>query len=215
MSSPCVGGTSVPVAPCARNNGVVFDSTLSMVQQVSSICRSSYFHSKNIRALRKVLTRSETDKLVHAFITPRLDLNNALLYGVPQSTLATLQRIQNMPAGLITGARKHDRINPILQYLHWLPISHRNHYKILLFVYEALHEQAPAYISNMAVLYQPRRTLRSSGDNFLRTPATRSKDGDRAFSCGAPSLWNKLTADIKHSPTVASFKSKLKSFFIS
>ena len=206
------GPSNVQASPRARNIGVVFDSTLSMERHVNTVCKTSHFHLKNIRAIRNLLTRAETEKLVHAFVTSRLDLNNSLLYGIPQSILAPLQRVQNTAARLITGALKYHHVTPVLQDLHWLPISYRVKYKIVLLVFKALNGLAPEYINDLVVLYKPVRTLRSSGDNLLRVPITKTNAGDRAFSGAAPSLWNRLPADIRHALNLSSFKSKLKSY---
>ncbi len=62
-------------------------------------------------------------KLVHAFMTPRLDYCNALLCGFPAYSINKLQIVQNAAARVLTRSRKYDHITPILQSLHWLPIK--------------------------------------------------------------------------------------------
>ncbi len=80
-----------------------------------------------------MLPVSDTEKLVHAFMTSRLDYCNALLGGCPASSINKLQIVHsNTAARVLTRSRKYDHITPILQSLHWLPIKFRISYKILL-----------------------------------------------------------------------------------
>ncbi len=57
-----------------RNLGVLFDSNLSFESHVSSICKTAFFHLKNISKLRPMLSTSNAEILIHAFMTSRLDL---------------------------------------------------------------------------------------------------------------------------------------------
>ncbi len=90
-----------------------------------------------------MLSVSDAEKLVHAFMTSRLDYCNALLGGCPASSINKLQIVQNAAARVLTRSRKYDYITPILQSLHWLPIKFRISYKILLLAYKALNDLAP------------------------------------------------------------------------
>ncbi len=87
-----------------------------------------------------MLSVSDAEKLVHAFMTSRLDYCNALLGGCPASSKNKLQIVQNAAARVFTRSRKYDHITPILQSLHWLPIKFRISYKILLLAYKALND---------------------------------------------------------------------------
>ncbi len=89
-----------------------------------------------------MLSVSDAEKLVHAFMTFRLDYCNALLGGCPASSINKLQIVQNAAARVLTRSRKYDHITPIL---HWLPIKFRISYKILLLAYKAINDLAPAY----------------------------------------------------------------------
>ncbi|KAI5608422.1 hypothetical protein C0J50_21025, partial [Silurus asotus] len=75
------------------------------------------FHLRNISKLRNMLSISDAEKLVHAFMTSRLDYCNALLGGCPASLINKLQLVQNAAARVLTKSRKYDHITPILSLL--------------------------------------------------------------------------------------------------
>ena len=79
--------------PVSRNLGSWFDSQLSMSSHISKLCSSAFFHLHNISCIRKFLSRVETESLVHAFVTSRVDYCNSLLYGLLASQLNKVQRV--------------------------------------------------------------------------------------------------------------------------
>ena len=195
-----------------RNLGIIFDSQLKFDHHINHITRTAFFHLKNIARLRPSLTFSAAETLIHAFITSRLDYCNSILYGSSSKVLNKLQYIQNSVARLLTHTRSRDHITPVLQNLHWLPITHRIQFKIILLTFKALHNQAPSYLSDLLHHHTPSRNLRSSEDNLL-SPSTKSKHrtwGDRAFSIAAPSLWNSLPKPIRDCTNIQTFKTQLK-----
>ena len=137
-------------------------------------------------------------------------MNNALLAGLPKLTLNKLQRCQNIAARVVTRTSVRDHITPVLKDLHWLPVTQRIDYKILLHVYKALNGLGPAYITDMLHLYRPARSLRSADSHQLEIPRTCHSWGDRAFSKAAPVLWNSMPQSIRMSASLGSFKSSVK-----
>ena len=94
---------------------------------------------RNIRKIRYCLSLADTEKLLHAFITSKLDNTNSLLYGQPKFLIDHLQNVQNVAARVVTRTRKYDHVKPILKQLHWLPVRQRIDYRILLLTYKALN----------------------------------------------------------------------------
>ena len=206
-----VGKTIINPSHSARNLGVIFDSNLNMKKQVSSICRSAFGQLRKIGSIRKFLTDDSTAQLIHAFVTSRLDYCNSLLAGLPDLTIAKLQKVQNVAARILTRTRKFDHISPILIDLHWLPVPLRIEYKLHLLTYRALNGSAPIYLTELLHPYVPSRTLRSASDNLLTPIRTKlSTYGDRAFSAVAPRLWNDLPIHIRTAESLTVFKSSLK-----
>ncbi len=140
---------------------VILDSNLSFENHVSHVIKTAFFHLRNIAKLQNMLSVSDAEKLVHAFMTSRLDYCNALLGGCPASSINKLQIVQNAAARVLTRSRKYDHITPILQSLHWLHIKFRISYKILLLAYKALNDLASAYLTNLLSRYNPTRSLRN------------------------------------------------------
>ncbi len=75
-----------------KNLGVILDSNLSFEKYISNVTKTAFFHLRNIGKLRNMSTVSDPEKLVHAFMTSRLDYCNALLGGCPASTINKLHR---------------------------------------------------------------------------------------------------------------------------
>ncbi len=151
-----------------------------------------------------MLTVSDAEKLVHAFMTSRLDYGNAMLGGCPASSI---NKLQNAAARVLTRSRKYDNFTPILQSLHWLPIKFRITYKILLLAYKDLNGLAPAYLTSLLSRYNPNGSLRSQNTRLLLVPRiAKSTKGGRTFSYLAPKLWNSLPDNVQGSDTLSLFK---------
>ena len=161
---------------------------------MTAVCKSAILHLRNISRIRRYLTAAATEQVVHAFVTSRLDIGNALLYRLPLKQTQRLQKIQNWAARLIDGAMRYSHATPLLKKLHWLPIGVRVEFKIRLLTHRALNGQAPDYISRRL----PVRSLRSSEHCLLCVPRTRRHWGDRAVSVAVPSLWNALPHHLLH-----------------
>ena len=147
------------------------------------------------------------------FISSKLDSCNSLLFGLPKGNLYRLQRIQNSAAKIISGACKRDHITPILRELHWLPISSRIQFKILLLTFRAIKNGSPSYISDLVEPYVPNRQLRSTNCNLLVCPMVLRKSyGERSFAYAAPFLWNNLPLSIKQSNSITILKKRLKTY---
>ncbi len=204
-------GCSVDSSSSVRNLGVLFDSNLSFDSHVSSICKTAFFHLKNIYKLRHMLSMSNAEILIHAFMTSRLDYCNTLLGGCSACLINKLQMVQNAAARVLTRTRKYDHISPVLPTLHWLPTKHHIDFKILLITYKALNGLAPLYLSKLLSHYSPPRPVRSQNSGHLIIPRiSKSTAGGRSFFYLAPKLWNNLPNTVREADTVCQFKSRLK-----
>ena len=71
-----IGNEFLSASSNVRDLGVVIDSVFNMDAQVISVCKSCYFHLRNISAIRPYLDSHSASQIIHAFITFRLDYCN-------------------------------------------------------------------------------------------------------------------------------------------
>ena len=83
---------------------------MTMVPHVNTLAQSARYHIRNIGKIGRFLGRDLCEKLVMAFVTSRLDLNKALLAGLPDDTVAKLQKCQNIAARVVTAGRAEHAI---------------------------------------------------------------------------------------------------------
>ena len=148
-------GIDITSSLTARNLGVKFDNRMSFESHINKICQSSYIHLRYIARIRKNIPQNVCESIIHAFISSRLDSCNSLLYDLPDTLIAKLQRIQNAAARILTGTKRFEHITPILKALYWLPIRQRISYKLAVTTFKCIKGQAPPYLCNMINLYQP------------------------------------------------------------
>ena len=87
---------------------------------------------RRLRQIRRRIGAEVTTQLVLTLVTSRLDYCNAVLAGVPQSTLEPLQCVQNAAARLVHQMNVRDHVTPSVIALYWLPVRCRIDFKLCL-----------------------------------------------------------------------------------
>lgn len=207
-----VGNARITPSSSVRDLGAWFDQNMSMEEHVKKMCSTSFYYLYNIRRIRKYLTMEATTSLVHAFVTSRIDFCNSLLYGMPNTLINKVQRIQNSAARVVTGASKYESITSILKDLHWLPVSYRIQFKLLLFVFKATQGLAPMYLQELFKATVPRKYNLRNQEKLIvpYQRITKKTLGDRAFQVAGPKIWNDLPLNIREQDDINNFKNSLK-----
>ena len=98
-----------------RDLGVTFDQFLNFDDHSTAICRSTYFHIRNIGKIRNLLSYNACSTIIHALIYCRLDYCNSILYNVPKSKTDRLQRLPNQCARILIRSPGREHITPVLK----------------------------------------------------------------------------------------------------
>ena len=208
-----INGTFTNSGKCIRFNdivkylGVNLDNTLTLTPHINSITSACYLYLRKIRSIRKYLSQKDTETLIHAFISSRLDVCNSLFFGLPKYSLLKLQRVQNAAVRTIFSLKKRESVSDHITSLHWLTVDQRVAFKILLLVFKCLNMMAPHPLIDLL-------KVKDSYTNKLEvnTFFPSSEIGKRAFCYSAPRLWNCLPTSLRVLDNTDSFKAKLKHF---
>ena len=203
-----------------RNLGVWFDSDFSFSKHVQKVCNGCFCQLRDFRNIRQFLTQDAAVSVANAFVSSRLDYCNSLFRSLSKASLHRLQSIQNCAARIVTNSCRYTHITPVLRKLHWLPIQFRSEFKLATLVYKLIHTGFPKYFAPHLSTYRTTYNTRCSQSvaNFLNVPKFQptiyksTKQFGFSFAFDAPTVWNSLPEDIRASPTLASFRKKLKTY---
>ena len=204
-----------------RNLGVWFDSDFSLSKHVQNVSKSCFIQLGDFRNIWQFLMQDAAVSGANAFVNSRLDYCNSLFRSLSKFNLHfTLQSLQNSAARIVTNLRKYTQITPVLSKLHWPPIQIRSEFKLATLVYKFIHTGFPKYFTPYLSTYHNTYNTRCSQSvaNFLNVPKFQptihksTKQFGFSFAFDAPTVWNSLPEDIRASPTIASFRKKLKTY---
>ncbi|CAG2233232.1 unnamed protein product [Mytilus edulis] len=209
-------GDVIKSKTCIRYLGAFLDETLNFKDHITKKCKTAMMNYYKIKCIRSYLSKEATETLVLSLVISHLDYCNVILFGVSQTDLYKLQRIQNMCAKLVLNRSKYDSAKQALFDLHWLPIKARITFKILTYMYNCHVGNAPSYLINLLNPQVSKRSLRSSESSIgcYAVPYNKKKTfSDRSFSTIGPKLWNELGTNVKNSESLDTFKCRLKTLY--
>ncbi len=177
----------VKVCHKVKHLSIIFESDMSMNSQISHMCQSVSFQLRNVKTVSRFLTKESVKTTVVSNASSRLNTRNYLLAGICNCrklsnsvtcgcNIKRLWRpVQTNAARVVQQAWRQHHITPVLHQLHWLPVTHRVLYNILIIVFKCLHGIAPVYLTELLHLYQPSRSLHSQNKGLtLIIPRTNS-----------------------------------------
>jgi hypothetical protein len=214
-SVPFTVGTDV-VAPVSsvRDLGIYIDSDLSMRTHVSRTVSACFATLRQIRSIRRSVTRPVLQSLVAALTLTRLDYGCSTIAGLPARQLNRLQSVLNAAARLVYSARRTEHVSPLLRELHWLRVPQRIEFRLAVLAYRCLNGTAPQYLADglqRVAGISSRSRLRSASTALLLVPrSNHTTIGDRAFPVAAAKVWNSLPSSITSLSSLLQFRKALK-----
>ena len=214
ISGVNVGGCFVKCVDHVRDLGVIMDRNLNFDRHyhIRKKCQIAYSQLKNLKSIRKYLSKKSAEVLVHGLVHSHIDFCNGLFADIPSYQLDRLQKLQNHAARVVTNVYNQPSVN-LLKSLHWLPVKARIMFKILVIMFRVIHGTTPVYIMSLFNVTKRKYSLRSSGGdsctNFL-VPRRMTKLADRSLSVVGPKWWNTLPNELKCISAETVFRKRLK-----
>ena len=183
--------------------GVVVDERLKFGGHVGMLCAKVSRSVGVLYRLRDYLPLQTLISLYYSFIYPYLIYCNLIWGPTFQIHLKPLEILQKKAIRNINCAPYDSHTNELFLNNNLLKLKDINVF------YQAIHVYK--FHSNFSPLLHPYDTRNSSNLNsaFQRTVGTQ-----RSLSYSAPSVWNRLPADVREAPSLAIFKRKLKAHLI-
>ena len=101
-------GNSISPTDTVKNLGVTFDSGNTFTSHITNMCRTCYYHLKDLRRIRKFLSVETAALLANSMISSRLDYCNSLLHGISK---------YNVDFPFLSSSALED-VRSILRYIH-------------------------------------------------------------------------------------------------
>ena len=209
-----IGADVITPVSSVRDLGIYLDSDLSMRTHISKTVSACFAVLRQIRSIRRSVTRPVLQSLIASLVLTRLDFGSSTLAGLPARQLNRLQSVVNSAARLVFSARRSEHVSPLLYELHWLSVPERINFRLAVLVYRCMNGTAPRYLASelqCVANIESRRRLRSASSPSLHVPRSLHKTiGDRAFPVAGAKVWNMLPPEITSLPSLQTFKRALK-----
>ena len=140
-----------------------------------------------------------------------LSIYNSLVWGSCSKSLSQkLQKLQNRAACVITFSNYDQSTDELLRMVNWVKLDRQRLVDKSIMMYKIVNNMVPDYLSSHFVFHSDTLTynLRDS-DCSPAIPQPRTNCYKRSLAYSGAALWNSLPLDIRQSPSLDEFKSKL------
>ena len=167
------------------------------------------YASKVIGIMRKLkysFSRIALNQIYISYVRPLLEYSCIVWDGCTTEQSNTLEKLQNEAARIVTDLTRSVSLERWYKECGWESLHSRRLNQKLKFMYRAVNEMVPSYISQLiptTVGNSSHYNLRDS--NKITMPVTRTTIFKRSCIPSAINLWNNLDLDIHQKPTLSSF----------
>ena len=194
--------------------GVLLDDCLSWKSHISLVAhkisksigiiyRSSYFLSKT--SLRT---------LYNSLVLPYLYYCNLVWGSTYKRNLKRLTILQKRAIRMVSRSGCDAHTDPIFKELKYLKLNGIHLLQLGQFMYSFITGNLPTKFDSFFSVNKCIHSYNTRYASFFRLPLCRTNISQFSISFQGPKFFNTLSSEIKNSPTLMSFKYKLKDFLI-
>ena len=204
-----------------KHLGLLLDSKLSFAAHIKAAIGKSRKSIGLLKYLSNYLPRHTLNELYKLYVRPHLDYGD-VIYHIPAKVcefsgnvtlpnlMEKLESVQYSAAQAVSGAWKGTSREKLYAELGWESLSSRRWSRRLILFYKFINSLTPKYTTDpIPPLRQSRYSLRKQ--DAIGRIRTRTEKFQSTFYPHCLSEWNKLDPEIRHTPSIAAFKTKLLS----
>lgn len=205
-------GTSLTPSNEVKNLGLIFDRHLSWDAHIKYLSRKCCGILVSLSHLRHFLPPQTLPDIVSALVISHIRYCLAVYGNGSAKNLASIQKILNFAARVISGRRKFDHVSDVRDALGWLDSSQLFHYHSISLLHKIITTGEPECIASQISTNRdnPAHARTTRQDHHLQLPAIRTEAGRRRFLYRVSQQYNKLPVDLRNM-VGAQFKTRLKS----
>lgn len=202
------------------------DETIQIVHEIkylgfvldSTLCLNNHFEFIKRKITKKLFffSRAATNLSIssrllvyNTIIRPHFDYCASLLFLFDLNKINALQKLQNRGMRIILQCNRYTPIAVMLAALEWISVSNRLFYMSMIFIYKIKNSLLPSYFNEFtSYSNEIHQHNTRNNHNFYITRTNYKKSMNSLFFKGF-NQFNNLPTDIKNSPNLIIFKSKL------
>lgn len=211
-----VDGNIITPSRSLKNLGVHFDSYLVFDIHITEIIKKIYGIIIYVNKLRDYFNKNTRITVVQSLVLSVINYGISI-WGTTNSTqIERVQKMQNFAAKVaLGGAARSDHVTPFLKELGWLKINQKHKLETATIIYNLVNEKLPSWLFSLPTVSDMNsHTVHTRQTEQLYVPRRNTYLGNRSFQVAAPTLWNSLPNEIKHSTSLNQFKKRLKNHIL-
>ena len=133
-----------------KNLGFIFDSKLSSIDQISSVCRSYFFNLHKMKTIRIFLPDNICKILIETTVLSRIEYYNYVYHILPLYSINSITRFIRSSVRLLFRITLFDHSCTFIKLdsIKWLSAKQRSIYKIIMIVYKCIYLKSPTYLKD-------------------------------------------------------------------
>ena len=204
-------GEPVEIVKTHKHLGLTFASDGNWTNHIDNIVNAAFKQVNVLRKLKCTLSKQTLSNIYLTFIRPTLEYACEVWDGCFEREVAKLEKVQLESARIVTGLPKFASRDSLYYETGWEPLSCRRKSRKLTTFYKMHNKVCPQYLCNCLP-----PTVSSISDHNLRnnenytTPRSRLRMSLTSFIPSTVSIWNNLDLNVRNSPNISCFKSRIK-----
>ena len=223
MDHPVILFNNTPVKKVTehRHIGIILDSKLSFSAHIKSAISKTRRGIGLLKYLSKYLPRHTLNELYKLYVRPHLDYGD-VIYHIPAKAcefsqnivlpnlMEKMESVQYSAALAVTGTWRGTSRTKLYAELGWESLSSRRWSRRLTLFYKIINNLTPLYTKEpIPPLHQSSYSL--GNQDAIGQIKARTEKFQSSFYPNCTSEWNKLDPEIRLTPSLAVFKTKLLS----